>query len=59
MAMDVSCHSFIRIARLAEPLMPQGGCLLTVTFYGAEKVVEEELLAKTPKGKYRARVSNI
>jgi enoyl-[acyl-carrier protein] reductase I len=41
MAMDVSCHSFIRIARLAEPLMPQGGCLLTVTFYGAEKVVEE------------------
>jgi enoyl-[acyl-carrier protein] reductase I len=41
MAMDVSCHSFIRMARLAEPLMIQGGCLLTVTFYGSEKVVEE------------------
>ena len=41
MAMDVSCHSFIRMARLAEPLMTQGGCLLTVTFYGSEKVVEE------------------
>jgi enoyl-[acyl-carrier protein] reductase I len=41
MAMDVSCHSFIRIARMAEPLMTQGGCLLTVTFYGSEKVVEE------------------
>jgi enoyl-[acyl-carrier protein] reductase I len=41
MAMDVSCHSFIRMARLAQPLMAQGGCLLTVTFYGAEKVVEE------------------
>lgn len=40
MAMDVSCHSFIRMARLAEPLMPRGGCLMTVTFYGAEKVVE-------------------
>lgn len=39
-AMDVSCHSFIRMARLAEPLMKRGGCLLTVTFYGAEKVVE-------------------
>ncbi len=39
MAMDVSCHSFIRMARLAEPLMTDGGCLLTVTFYGAEKVV--------------------
>lgn len=41
MAMDVSCHSFIRMARLAEPLMTQGGCLLTVTFYGSEKVVED------------------
>ncbi|MGZ3158569.1 MAG: enoyl-ACP reductase FabI [Burkholderiaceae bacterium] len=40
MAMDVSCHSFIRMARLAEPLMKKGGCLLTVTFYGSEKVVE-------------------
>jgi enoyl-[acyl-carrier protein] reductase I len=40
MAMDVSCHSFIRMARLSEPLMKNGGCLLTVTFYGSEKVVE-------------------
>jgi enoyl-[acyl-carrier protein] reductase I len=38
-AMDVSCHSFLRMARLAEPLMPGGGCLLTVTFYGSERVV--------------------
>ncbi|WP_158927635.1 enoyl-ACP reductase FabI [Acidisphaera sp. S103] len=40
LAMDVSCHSFIRMARLAEPLMPRGGCLLAVTFYGSERVVE-------------------
>ncbi|KIF83169.1 enoyl-ACP reductase FabI [Noviherbaspirillum autotrophicum] len=40
LAMDVSCHSFIRMARMAEPLMKNGGCLLTVTFYGSEKVVE-------------------
>ena len=40
LAMDVSCHSFIRMARLAEPLMPDGGCLLSVTFYGSERVVE-------------------
>ncbi|GAB3550368.1 enoyl-ACP reductase FabI [Noviherbaspirillum agri] len=40
MAMDVSCHSFIRMARLAEPLMKEGGCLQTVTFYGSERVVE-------------------
>ena len=39
-AMDVSCHSFLRMAKLAEPLMPQGGTLLAVTFYGSERVVE-------------------
>lgn len=39
-AMDVSVHSFLRMIRLAEPLMPQGGTCLTVSFYGSEKVVE-------------------
>jgi enoyl-[acyl-carrier protein] reductase I len=39
LAMDVSCHSFIRMAKLAEPLMTSGGCLLAVTFYGSERVV--------------------
>lgn len=40
LAMDVSCHSFIRMARLAEPLMTDGGCMMTVSFYGGRKVVE-------------------
>lgn len=39
-AMDVSVHSFVRMARLAEPLMTEGGCVLTVSYYGAEKVVD-------------------
>ncbi len=39
-AMDVSCHSFIRMAHLAEPLMREGGTLFTMSFYGAHKVVE-------------------
>lgn len=39
LAMDVSCHSFLRMARLAEPLMTQGGTLLAVTFYGSSRVV--------------------
>jgi enoyl-[acyl-carrier protein] reductase I len=39
-AMDISCHSFIRMARLAEPLMKDGGALFTMSYYGAEKVVE-------------------
>lgn len=38
-AMDISCHSFIRLAKKAEPLMKNGGCLLTVSYYGAEKVI--------------------
>lgn len=40
LAMDVSCHSFLRMAKLSEPLMKDGGCLLCVTFYGSERVVE-------------------
>src|SRR5512144_2852827 len=39
-AMDISCHSFIRMAKLAETLMQDGGTLFTMTYYGAEKVVE-------------------
>lgn len=38
-AMDVSCHSFMRMAKLAEPLMEKGGCLLTMTYNGADEVV--------------------
>ncbi len=38
-AMDVSCHSFLRIARLAEPLMTDGGSLVNVTYHGSEQVV--------------------
>lgn len=39
-AMAVSVHSFIRMAKLAEPLMASGGCLLTMTFEGSERVVD-------------------
>jgi enoyl-[acyl-carrier protein] reductase I len=37
--MDISCHSFVRMARLAEPLMPAGGTLLTMSYLGADAVV--------------------
>jgi enoyl-[acyl-carrier protein] reductase I len=39
-AMDISVHSFIRMVRLAEPLMPAGSACMTVSFLGSEKVVE-------------------
>ena len=38
-AMDVSCHSFVRMARLAAPLMKDGGALFAMSYYGANKVV--------------------
>jgi enoyl-[acyl-carrier protein] reductase I len=39
LAMDVSVHSLARLCRAAEPLMTKGGACLTVSYYGAEKVV--------------------
>jgi len=38
-AMATSCYSLIHTVRLAEPLMGGGGSILTVTYYGSEKVV--------------------
>lgn len=38
-AMDISCHSFIRMARLATPLMTEGGSLFAMSYYGANRVV--------------------
>ncbi len=37
--MDISCYSFIRMAHLAEPLMREGGSLMTVSYLGSEEVV--------------------
>jgi len=39
-AMDISCHSLIRLTRLAEPLMSEGGAIQTVSYLGSEKVVD-------------------
>jgi|MGYP001097889324 enoyl-[acyl-carrier protein] reductase I len=37
--MDISVYSFTALAKHAEPLMEKGGSLLTLTYYGAEKVM--------------------
>ena len=39
-AMHVSCWSFIHMAHLAEPLMVEGGALVAMSYYGADKVVD-------------------
>jgi enoyl-[acyl-carrier protein] reductase I len=38
-AMDISCHSFVRMAKLATPLMTQGGTMFAMSYYGADRVV--------------------
>lgn len=38
-AMDISCHSFIRMAKLAAPLMTDGGTLFAMSYHRAQKVV--------------------
>jgi enoyl-[acyl-carrier protein] reductase I len=38
-AMEISCWSFLRMAHLAEPLMKDGGTLVTMTYYGSQQVV--------------------
>jgi enoyl-[acyl-carrier protein] reductase I len=38
-AMDVSCHSFIRMAKVAAPLMTEGGTMFAMSYYGANRVV--------------------
>ncbi|MYN08968.1 enoyl-ACP reductase FabI [Pseudoduganella aquatica] len=38
-AMDVSCHSFVRMAKLAAPLMSEGGTMFAMSYHGADKVV--------------------
>jgi len=39
-AMQISCHTLIQVAKHAEPLMQGGGSLLTMTYHGADKVVD-------------------
>jgi enoyl-[acyl-carrier protein] reductase I len=38
-ALDVSCYSLIAVTRAAAPLMTDGGSVVTMTYYGSEKVV--------------------
>ena len=38
-AMDISVYSFVALARAAQALMPDGGSMVTLTYYGGQKVV--------------------
>jgi enoyl-[acyl-carrier protein] reductase I len=55
-AMDVSCHSLMRLAKASEPLMKDGGSILTMSYYGAEKVVTHYNLMGPVKAALEASV---
>jgi len=38
-AMDISCYSLLRLSKYAAPLMKNGGSILTMTYYGSQKVI--------------------
>jgi enoyl-[acyl-carrier protein] reductase I len=58
-AMDVSVHSFIRLVKRAEPLMSDGGCCLTMSFYGAQKVIGSYHLMGPVKAALEATVREL
>lgn len=58
-AIDISCHSFARMAKLAEPLMDKGGSLLTVTFEGSRRVVPHYNLMGPVKAALEAVVRSL
>lgn len=59
LAMDVSVHSFIRLAKLAEPLMRDGGSCMAMSYYGAEKVVANYHLMGPVKAALEATVREL
>ena len=55
-AMNVSVQSFLRMAKLSEPLMTAGGCLLAMSYYGAEKAIAHYNVMGTVKAALEAAV---
>ena len=47
LAHNVSAYSLVALARAAEPLMPDGGSIIGMSYYGAEKVAKASLEAST------------
>lgn len=43
-AMDITCHSFVRFAKAAEPLMTEGGTLIAMSYLGAVRAVRDYAL---------------
>jgi enoyl-[acyl-carrier protein] reductase I len=55
-AMEISAYSLVHLAREAAPLMSEGGNIVTMTYYGAEKVVENYNMMGVAKAALEASV---
>jgi len=55
-ALDISVYSLVAVARAARPLMTDGGSILTMTYYGAEKVVPKYNVMGVAKAALEASV---
>ena len=58
-ANDISVYSLIALARVATPLMPEGSSLLTLTYYGAEKVFPNYNIMGVSKAALEAAVRSL
>jgi enoyl-[acyl-carrier protein] reductase I len=59
MSMDISVYSFTAVCRRAAAMMPDGGALLTLTYYGAEKVMPHYNVMGVAKAALEASVRYI
>jgi enoyl-[acyl-carrier protein] reductase I len=58
-SMNISCYSFVAIAKRAAELMPDGGSIITLTYYGAEKVIPNYNVMGVAKAALEASVQYI
>lgn len=59
MTMDISCYSFTAVAQRAEKMMPNGGAMVTLTYYGSEKVMPHYNVMGVAKAALEASVRYI
>jgi enoyl-[acyl-carrier protein] reductase I len=57
MTMNISAYSFVAVAKRARAMMPGGGSLLTLSYYGAEKVIPHYNVMGVAKAALEASVS--
>ncbi len=58
-SLDISCYSFTAVAQRAVPLMKEGGSLLTLTYYGAERVMPHYNVMGVAKAALEASVRHL